>query len=83
MCTFLSKYLRWEEQDTNPTQSISRNYNAIKWNKMRVQLLKDVYSESPLSMQCNMSSGDRFPGYWENTPITPILKPLAPKARNC
>lgn len=50
---------------------------------MRIQLLKDVYSESPLSMQCNRSTGDRFPGYWENTPITPILKPLAPKPRNC
>lgn len=50
---------------------------------MRVQLLKDVYSEAPLSMQCNMSSGDRFPGYWENTPLTPVSVPLAPPSREC
>lgn len=50
---------------------------------MRVQLLKDVYAEAPLSMQCNMSSGDRFPGYWENTPISPILLPLPPNVRKC
>lgn len=50
---------------------------------MRVQLLHEVYNESPLSMQCNMSSGNRFPGYWENTPITPVMMPLPPKPRNC
>lgn len=50
---------------------------------MRVELLKDVYAEAPLSMQCNMSSGDRFPGYWENTPLTQGLIPLPPPIRKC
>lgn len=50
---------------------------------MRVELLSEVYHEAPLSMQCNMSSGDRFPGYWENTPTTPILTPLPPPSRTC
>lgn len=50
---------------------------------MRVELLKDVYAEAPLSMQCNMSSGDRFPGYWENTPLTSVLLPLPPPVRKC
>lgn len=48
-----------------------------------MELLKEVYQEAPLSMQCNMSSGDRFPGYWENAHIPPILAPLPPPARNC
>lgn len=76
-------FCRWEEQSTDPNNGISDNYKAIKWNRIRVQLLKDVYGESPLSMQCNMSSGDRFPGYWENTPLTPILTPLPPPPRQC
>jgi dopamine beta-monooxygenase len=74
---------RWENQNTSFRQGISDNYKAIRWNKMRVQLLTDVYKEAPLSMQCNMSSGDRFPGYWENTPVTPVLKPLPPPPRTC
>ncbi|CAH1367674.1 tyramine beta-hydroxylase [Tenebrio molitor] len=74
---------QWENQNTSFRQGISDNYKAIRWNKMRVQLLTDVYKEAPLSMQCNMSSGDRFPGYWENTPVTPVLKPLPPPPRTC
>lgn len=35
-------------------------------------------------MQCNMSSGDRFPGYWDNRPIVGIIKePLPPPSRDC
>lgn len=84
----MPKYLlyfryRWENQPISPTNGISTNYDSITWNKMRVELLKDVYGEAPLSMQCNMSSGDRFPGYWENTPLTPILLPLPPTVRKC
>ncbi|KAF5288049.1 hypothetical protein FQR65_LT12099 [Abscondita terminalis] len=51
----------WENQPTSESNGISDNYKAIEWNKLRVQILEEVYSEAPLSMQCNMSSGDRFP----------------------
>lgn len=31
-----------------------------------------MYSQAPLSMQCNRSDGNRFDGYnWEGAPITP------------
>lgn len=36
-------------------------YRAIRWNAYQVQLLANFYNQSPLSMQCNKSSGDRFP----------------------
>lgn len=75
-------YFRWENQPTT-NEAISKNYQAIEWNKMRVKLLQDVYAEAPLSMQCNMSSGDRFPGYWENTPLTHVKYPLPPPVRTC
>ncbi|XP_019872323.2 tyramine beta-hydroxylase [Aethina tumida] len=81
--TFFRYMNEWEGQDTSPLKGISDNYKSIKWNRMRVQLLNEVYQESPLSMQCNMSSGDRFPGYWENAHIPPIITPLAPEPRDC
>lgn len=60
--TFFNYMKEWEEQSSVADRPISENYGAISWNRMRVQLLDEVYHEAPLSMQCNMSSGDRFPG---------------------
>ncbi|GLV45599.1 Tyramine beta hydroxylase [Carabus blaptoides fortunei] len=83
----LSTYFRymneWENQKTNTNNGISDNYKAITWTPIRVQFLNKLYHEAPLSMQCNMSSGDRFPGYWENTPVTPVPSPLPPPVRDC
>ncbi|KAH1002340.1 hypothetical protein HUJ04_008435 [Dendroctonus ponderosae] len=81
--TFFNYMKEWEDQPTSPNAAISINYNSIHWSKVRVQLLNEVYHEAPLSMQCNMSSGDRFPGYWDNAPLPSVLLPLAPPARNC
>ncbi|XP_030765927.1 tyramine beta-hydroxylase [Sitophilus oryzae] len=81
--TFFHYLKEWENQPTSASNGVSSNYNSIEWNKMRVQLLDEVYHEAPLSMQCNMSSGDRFPGYWENAPLPAILAPLPPPERNC
>jgi len=65
--TFFNYMKEWEGQSSVADRPISENYGAISWNRMRVQLLDEVYHEAPLSMQCNMSSGDRFPGNQECT----------------
>lgn len=74
---------RWERQNTSPNKGVSENYKAIEWNPLRVKFLNNLYHEAPLSMQCNMSNGDRFPGYWENTPVTTVKTPLPPPVRDC
>ncbi|XP_068083155.1 tyramine beta-hydroxylase [Anabrus simplex] len=73
----------WEGQGTSPSHGISDNYKAIHWSPMRTSVLHDLYQNSPLSMQCNQSSGERFPGYWENLSVTPVLFPLPPQPRVC
>ncbi|CAH1155572.1 unnamed protein product [Phaedon cochleariae] len=83
LMTYFSYMNEWEGQPTISTKGISDNYKVIEWNKIRVQLLREVYEEAPLSMQCNMSSGDRYPGYWENASIPPVLIPLGPPKRRC
>lgn len=42
-------------------EHVSSSYRSIQWNSYQVKLLSDFYNQSPLSMQCNRSSGDRFP----------------------
>lgn len=56
-------YMRdFESDDTDGKRyGISKNYFNIKWSKNKSQMLKKLYDESPLDMQCNRSSGERFP----------------------
>jgi hypothetical protein len=74
---------RWEGQHTKADQAISENYKAVHWTPVRAHILQQLYHESPLSMQCNQSTGERFPGYWENMPLTPVLFPTLAHPRDC
>ncbi|XP_050695852.1 dopamine beta-hydroxylase-like [Eriocheir sinensis] len=74
---------RWELQNTSQEATWRENYEAIKWTPLRSGMLADLYLNSPVSMQCNKSSGVRFPGYWENIPIPRILHPLPPPQSPC
>lgn len=50
-----------EDQKTNSKHSVASNYRSIHWSQRRARQLSHHYDSSPLSMQCNKSSGDRFP----------------------
>ena len=56
-------YMRdFEGDDTDGHKyGISKNYFKIKWSRNKSAYLKKLYDNSPLSMQCNRSSGERFP----------------------
>ncbi|XP_064458103.1 dopamine beta-hydroxylase-like isoform X2 [Ornithodoros turicata] len=68
---------------TSTKKGISDNYKSIPWTPYQVDFLRHFYDDMPLSMQCNQSSGARFPGYWEGTPTTKILQPLPKPKRKC
>lgn len=46
-------------------KSVSENYRSIRWNRKRSEELMKFYHDAPLSIQCNKSNGDRFPGFWD------------------
>ncbi|XP_033321707.1 tyramine beta hydroxylase [Megalopta genalis] len=78
------RYLReWESQPTTIDTDVSTNYRSIRWTKVRVQALRDLYEAAPLGMQCNASDGSRLPGLWDNIAATPVKLPLSPPARSC
>ncbi|CAG0879812.1 unnamed protein product [Darwinula stevensoni] len=83
----LDNYFRfmelWENQATSPEKDVTGNYHAISWTPLRADGLKSLYETAPLSMQCNQSNGDRFPGAWEAMPQTQILHPLPPAEEEC
>lgn len=84
---FLEGYFKYMHRDHGaPTSSkggISYNYGSVPWTPYNINFLEKVYQQMPLSMQCNQSSGARFPGDWEGMPTTKILYPLPPPTRNC
>ncbi|KAG0423362.1 hypothetical protein HPB47_000878 [Ixodes persulcatus] len=78
------KYMnKYHKSPTSDTKGISDNYRSIPWSPYNVVFLDRTYKQMPLSMQCNQSSGARFPGNWEGMPTTNILHPLPVPRRNC
>ncbi|XP_045032302.1 dopamine beta-hydroxylase [Daphnia magna] len=72
---------QWDKQPTSPSNGVSDNYHAIEWTRLRAETLRDYYSMAPISMQCNQSSGERFPGNWEGLASPGLPLPL-PDTRN-
>lgn len=50
-----------ERADLLTESIVEHNYRAIHWTPYLSDNLHQMYSDSPLSVQCNRSSGDRFP----------------------
>lgn len=74
---YLMKYFEYmktnERQNTSAAYSVKDNFYNIHWNKARAKMLEQVYLKSPLSMQCNQSSGERFPVSYSIIFIEPNL----------
>lgn len=65
---FLRKYFGYvrdfDADHTNDdlrVKGIADNYQSIHWSPNKVRSLSKLYDSAPLSMQCNRSSGQRFP----------------------
>lgn len=50
-----------EGQNTSANYSVATNYRQIHWNHYRTEQLNKLFQTAPLSMQCNQSTGERFP----------------------
>lgn len=70
-------------QDTGPHLGVADNYKTVEWTPVRARVLSALYDESPLAMQCNRSSGARFPGEWSAMPPTLVRQPLDAPERHC
>ncbi|XP_076359948.1 tyramine beta hydroxylase [Tachypleus tridentatus] len=73
----------YHDEATALDRSVHENYHAIHWSQHNADFLNRLYQSAPISMQCNQSSGDRFPGYWNGVPITEILYSLPSTPSSC
>lgn len=75
---------RWDNMSISYTASPRNNYLAIKpWTQLRASSLHALYTDSPISMQCNKSDGSRFQGDWEGIRVPRIKLPLPAEQRMC
>ncbi|XP_045448195.1 tyramine beta-hydroxylase [Melitaea cinxia] len=84
----LEDYFKFEKEWDNVPISRSSaprgNYLAIApWTPLRARALHALYSEAPISMQCNKSDGNRFQGDWEGIRVPKIKVPLPEEPRHC
>ncbi|ELU08648.1 hypothetical protein CAPTEDRAFT_141249 [Capitella teleta] len=77
---FLEQY---QGEPTSAKMGVSDNYNAVNWTPVNVELLRAFYDTSPISMQCNQSDGNRFPGEWEGIPVPEVSMSMPPTERPC
>lgn len=76
---FISLYIyhRKDHQKIDTKKGRFAAYRTIEWTQPRVNELFTMYTNEPLSMQCNRSDGGRFEGFrWENAPITLVPQQL-------
>ncbi|XP_034831774.1 tyramine beta-hydroxylase isoform X1 [Maniola hyperantus] len=75
---------RWDNISIDFAAPPRANYLAIApWTPLRAKALHMLYTESPISMQCNKSDGNRFQGDWEGIRVPKIKLPLPEEPRMC
>ena len=83
LMTFFESMHAVDGDETAPHKSVIENYHSIRWTPLTADILAQLYDQAPLSMQCNMSSGARFPGEWEGAPQVRVLRTLPQPKDEC
>ncbi|XP_063364441.1 tyramine beta-hydroxylase [Cydia amplana] len=82
--SFFNFERNWDNMSISKSSPPRQSYLSIDpWSPLRVSSLHTLYTESPISMQCNQSDGHRFQGDWEGLPIPRIKLPLPAERRVC
>ena len=74
MIFFLS---RWENLLTdieNGSKNATKNYHTIDWTPKRSLELFELYSSSPVGMQCQSGGGEQLSGDWTSLRIPRVKK---------
>ncbi|CAH2250212.1 jg6910 [Pararge aegeria aegeria] len=75
---------RWDNISIDFKATPRTNYLSIRpWTPLRAKALHTLYTESPISMQCNKSDGNRFQGDWEGIRVPKIKLRLPEEPRMC
>ncbi|XP_061459950.1 dopamine beta-hydroxylase [Rhineura floridana] len=72
-----------EDVCTCPEASVTQQFASVPWNSFNRDVLKSLYDFAPISMHCNKSSAELFPGEWEHQPLPKITEALPEPQSRC
>ncbi|KAG9263268.1 dopamine beta-hydroxylase [Astyanax mexicanus] len=64
-------------------RSVEEEFSSISWDQFSEEVLNSLYTTSPISMHCNQSTAELFPGNWEKQKIPEVLEELQREPYPC
>ncbi|KAK6481085.1 dopamine beta-hydroxylase [Huso huso] len=86
---YLQKYFAFmnrfhdDEICSCPQAAVPEQFAAVSWDPFSKDVLRALYSTSPISMHCNQSSATRFPGDWERQSLPQVTTSLPKPQYKC
>lgn len=56
--------------------NVTEQYQQLKWDAFTGEVLDSLYNAAPISMHCNQSTAQLFPGDWEKQPVPVVTSVL-------
>ncbi|KAF7700765.1 dopamine beta-hydroxylase [Silurus meridionalis] len=63
--------------------TVEDQFSSVIWDSFSARVLDSLYTTSLISMHCNQSTAELFPGSWEKQKIPEVLAELQPSMRAC
>ncbi|XP_076875205.1 dopamine beta-hydroxylase [Brachyhypopomus gauderio] len=63
--------------------SVEDEFSSVAWDAFSGEVLSSLYSTSPITMHCNQSTAELFPGDWERQKIPEVSVELQPHLYPC
>ncbi|KAB5543847.1 hypothetical protein PHYPO_G00084360 [Pangasianodon hypophthalmus] len=63
--------------------TVEDEFSSVTWDSFSAEVLDSLYTTSPISMHCNRSTAELFPGNWEKQKIPEVLAELQPHVQPC
>ncbi|KAK2819038.1 hypothetical protein Q5P01_024599 [Channa striata] len=83
---YLQKYFKFinrfqgNDQCVCAEVSVTEQYSQLHWDTFTAEVLDSLYNTAPISMHCNQSTAQLFPGEWEKQPL-PVVTAVLEKPR--
>ncbi|XP_072515362.1 dopamine beta-hydroxylase [Salminus brasiliensis] len=64
-------------------KTVEEEFSSVSWDPFSEEVLNSLYTTSPISMHCNQSTAELFPGDWEKQKIPEVLEEIQRRPYPC
>ncbi|KAJ0057233.1 hypothetical protein NL108_002178, partial [Boleophthalmus pectinirostris] len=74
--SFINRWFHGDDHCMCGNGGVTEQYEQLKWDAFSGEVLDSLYNTAPISMHCNQSSAQLFPGDWERQPLPVVTSVL-------